>query len=60
MKGLGGYGELVENPDELPSAIERAVKMERPALLNIQVQRQSSPRGEAAINRWKTHSPEPI
>ncbi len=60
VKGLGGYGELVESPDELPSALDRAIKMERPALLNVRVQNAISPRAEAAINRWKSHTPQPI
>ncbi len=60
VRGLGGYGELVEHPDELPSALERAIKMERPALLNVRVQNAISPRAEAAINRWKSHTPLPM
>lgn len=57
VRGLGGYGEQVEHPDELPSAIERVIKLERPALINVGVQRSSSPRGLNAIARWKTHTP---
>ena len=60
VRGLGGYGELVEHPDELPPALERAIKMERPALLNVRVQNAISPRAEAAINRWKSHTPLPM
>lgn len=60
VRGLGGYGELVENPEELSSAIERALKLERPALINVQVQRAISPRAEAAIARWKSHMPQPL
>ncbi len=60
VRGLGGYGELVENPEELPSAIERALKLERPALLNVQVQHAMSPRAQTAINRWKSHTPQPL
>jgi acetolactate synthase-1/2/3 large subunit len=59
-RGLGAHGELVENPEELPSAIDRAVKLERPALINVQVQRAISPRAQAAIARWKSHMPQPI
>ena len=44
VRGLGGYGELVENPEELPLAIERALKLDRPALLNVMVQNAISPR----------------
>ena len=60
VRGLGGYGELIEHPDELPSALERAIKMERPALLNVRIQNAISPRAEAAINRWKSHTPLPM
>ncbi|MCH7787131.1 MAG: hypothetical protein IIC22_06445, partial [Chloroflexi bacterium] len=60
VRGLGGHGEHVENPEELPSAIERSLKIDRPALINIQVQRAVSPRGQAAINRWKSETVQPI
>ena len=60
VRGLGGHGEYVENPEELPSALERAFKLDRPALINIQVQRAISPRAEAAISRWKSHTPQPL
>ena len=60
VRGLGGHGEHVETPEELPSAIERALKIERPALINVQVQRAISPRAEAAVARWKSHSPLPM
>ncbi len=56
VRGLGCHGELVENPEELQPALERCLKLERPALINIQVQRAVSPRGQAAINRWKSHT----
>ena len=60
VQGLGGYGEQVDNPEELPFAIDRALKMDRPALINVLVQRAISPRAEAAISRWKSHTPEPL
>ncbi len=60
VRGLGGYGELVEHPDELGPAVERAIKLDRPALLNVMVQNAISPRAEVAINRWKSHSPLPM
>lgn len=60
VRGLGGHGEHVENPEELPSAIERSLKIDRPALINIQVQQAVSPRGQAAINRWKSDTVQPI
>ena len=53
VSGLGGYGVLVESPDELPSAIGQAIDSGRPALVNIAVQRAISPRAEAAATRLK-------
>ena len=60
VRGLGGHGELIEHPDELDSAIERAIRLDRPALLNVRVQNAISPRAQAAINRWISHTPQPI
>ena len=60
VAGLGGYGEYVERPEDLPGAIERALEAGRPALLNVQVQRAISPRAEAAINRWKSEVLQPF
>jgi len=53
VEGLGGYGELVERPEELKPALERAFASGRPALVNVVVQRAISPRAEAAIARRK-------
>jgi acetolactate synthase-1/2/3 large subunit len=52
-QGLGGHGELVERPEDLKSALERAFSSGRPALLNVAVQRAISPRAEALIARRK-------
>ena len=60
VRGLGGHGEHVENPEELSPAIERSLKLARPALINVQVRREVSPRGQAAINRWKSHGIVPL
>ena len=35
VKALGGHGELVERPDELRPALERAFASGRPALVNV-------------------------
>ena len=39
VEASGGYGERVEEPDELPAALERAMKVvkkeKRQALLNV-------------------------
>ena len=53
VQGLGGYGELVENPADLKPAIGRAIASGLPSLLNVSVQRAISPRAEAAIARRK-------
>ena len=59
VRGLGGHGEFVQNPEEFPEAIDRAFKLERPSLINVEVQRAISPRAEAAIAGWKSryHNP---
>jgi len=51
VQGLGGYGEFVERPEDLESALGRAFASGRPALVNVVVQRARSPRAEAAIAR---------
>lgn len=53
VQGLGGYGEFVEQPEDLKPALERALNAGRPALVNVAVQRAISPRAEAAIARRK-------
>ena len=60
VRGLGGHGEQIDNIEELPSAIERAINLGRPSLLNVQVKRAISPRAEAAIARWKSNVPQPF
>ena len=51
VQGLGGHGELVERPEDLRPALERAFAAGKPALVNVTVQRAISPRAEAAIAR---------
>jgi len=60
VQALGGHGELVEHPSELQDALKRAFQVERPALLNIRIRNEISPRAQAAVNRWKSHTPQPI
>ena len=60
VRGLGGHGEHVENPEELAPALERAFRLERPALVNVQVRREVSPRGQAAIDRWQSEEVVPL
>ncbi len=35
VEALGGYGELVERPDQLRGALERALSEQKPALVNV-------------------------
>ena len=60
VAGLGGYGEHVERPEQLPRAIERALSSGLPALIDVAVQRAISPRAEAAVARWKSGSIQPF
>jgi len=57
VQGLGGYGEFVERPEDLASALQRALNCGKPALLNVAVERAISPRAEAAIGRRKAAVP---
>lgn len=40
VEGLGGYGELVENPSEIRPALERAEDAGVPALVNVKIAEQ--------------------
>jgi thiamine pyrophosphate-dependent acetolactate synthase large subunit-like protein len=35
VEALGGYGEFIDKPDEIRPAIERAIKSNKPALVNV-------------------------
>ena len=37
VKGLGGYGEFVEDPDEIRPALERAKESGKPSLINVHI-----------------------
>ena len=43
FKGLGGYGELVENPAEVVSAVQRAIGSGRTACVNVRTRGVISP-----------------
>ncbi len=60
VRALGGHGELVEHHSELQGALKRAFQIERPALLNVRIRNEISPRAQAAVNRWKSHTPQPM
>jgi len=49
-EGLGAHGELVQRPEELAPALERALAAGRPALLNIRVQSQISMRAQGIVD----------
>jgi len=51
--GLGAHGELVERPEQLAPALERALSAGRPALLNIRVQSQISMRAQGIVDSRK-------
>jgi len=38
VEALGGYGELVERPEEIRPALERMAAARRPACLNVRTQ----------------------
>jgi acetolactate synthase-1/2/3 large subunit len=38
VAALGGHGELVQRPDEMPGAIERALASGRPACINVMIE----------------------
>ena len=56
-QGLGCYAELVENPEHLAPALQRALNAGRPAVLNVAVQQAISPRAQALIDRKKAGQP---
>jgi acetolactate synthase-1/2/3 large subunit len=35
VEALGGYGEFVENPDDIAGALERAFASGKPACINV-------------------------
>jgi acetolactate synthase-1/2/3 large subunit len=59
-KGLGAHGEHIQSPEDLPAALERAFRLNRPAVLNVEIRRATSPRAEAAIARWKGDRGQPF
>jgi thiamine pyrophosphate-dependent acetolactate synthase large subunit-like protein len=43
MKGFGGEGELIEKPDQVRPAVERAFQSKLPYLLNVAIKGVRSP-----------------
>jgi acetolactate synthase-1/2/3 large subunit len=60
VKALGGHGELIEYPADLSEAIERGFKLNKPTLLNVEIQNIISPRGQAASNKWTSRTLDPL
>jgi acetolactate synthase-1/2/3 large subunit len=60
MLELGGYGERVERPDDLPGALDRAFSAGRPALVDVAVRRIPSPLAEATMRRRLADTPPKI
>ena len=60
VESLGGVGLNVRDPADLPNALDRALNSGRPSLVNIEVQRAISPRGQAAVDRWKSTVPSAV
>ncbi|MSQ07238.1 MAG: thiamine pyrophosphate-binding protein [Dehalococcoidia bacterium] len=51
VEAIGGYGEYVEQPEDVGPAVERAINSGRPSLVNIKVRSGASPLAEAMIRR---------
>ena len=51
VAGIGGYAELVEHPNDVAPAVERAINSNRPSLVNITVKSGASPLADAMIAR---------
>ncbi|MXY44661.1 MAG: thiamine pyrophosphate-binding protein [Dehalococcoidia bacterium] len=60
VESLGGEGLHVQDPADLPSALDRALNSGRPSLVNVEIQRAISPRGQAAVDRWRSAVPQPF
>lgn len=57
---LGGEGLHVQDPADLRDALDYALNCGRPSLVNVEVKRAISPRGQAAVDRWRSSVPEPF
>lgn len=60
VESLGGEGMYVQDARDLPDTLERALNSGRPSLVNVDIQRAISPRGQAAVDRWKSAVPQPF
>lgn len=60
VRALGGEGVNVQDPGDLRGALGRALDSDLPSLVNIEIQRAISPRGQAAVDRWRSVVPQPF
>ena len=60
VESLGGEGMYVQDARDLPDTLELALNSGRPSLVNVDIQRAISPRGQAAVDRWKSAVPQPF
>lgn len=59
-QAYGAYGEMVEKPDEIKSALRRAVNSGKPALLNIIVEREADASMGVNIEQIVEYEPLPV
>jgi acetolactate synthase-1/2/3 large subunit len=52
-EGLGAVGFHVTKREELGPALRSALASGRPTVVNVEISRTASPRGEMAVERWK-------
>ncbi len=56
VEDLGGYGELVQDPDEIAPALQRALASGLPACINVVTESAQSPITEALLGQRKKYS----
>jgi acetolactate synthase-1/2/3 large subunit len=52
-RGLGADGIHVTKREEMGPALKTALASNRPTLVNVEISRTASPRGEMAVERWR-------
>ncbi len=52
-QGLGADGIHVTKREEMGPALKTALASNRPTLVNVEISRTASPRGEMAVERWR-------
>jgi len=56
VEDLGGYGELVQDPDDIVPALQRALASGLPACINVVTECTQSPITEALLNQRKKYA----